>query len=158
MIDQGSAHGTFINGKPVSKGVPTQLTMQVNRLSFGASTRMYVLKQQGNNEGGNLKRHGQELGQQPFKKSRFAAEQVEIDKAEKAVKGQFADVIKSELRPATPSANPGNTTSGKAEQHAPARTKPEYQKFVASHLKRPPAYGTSLYDALPPEKQKNGML
>ena len=111
-----------------------------------------------NKDGGHLKRHAQELGQQPFKKSRFAAEQAELDEAEKAAKGQFADVIKSELRPAAPSANPGNTTSVKAEQHAPTRIKPEYQKFVASHLKRPPAYGTSLYDALPPEKQKADML
>ena len=157
--------GTYMNHTMVAskhingmQGVPTQLTMQADRLSFGASTRMYVLKQHGNKESGHLKRHAQEQGQQAFKKSRFAAEQAELDKAEKEVKGQFADVIKSELRPAAPSAIPGNITSVKAEQHAPARTKPEYQKFVASHLKRPPAYGTSLYDALPPEKQKPGIL
>ena len=123
------------------------------KVLFGASTRQYVLQYQSNK---HLKRSADaDDNMQPRKQGRFGDDHAELDRPEALpLKGQFADVIKSELRPAPTAASPSNPTPAKAQQEAPARTKPDFQKFVSSHLKRP-AVGQagSLYDRLPPEKQ-----
>lgn len=85
--------------------------------------------------------------------------QAKLDGAQAAdggMKGQFADVIKTEVRPAQVLKGHG-TPPAKLQvtcQRPPARTQPEFQKFMSGHLKRPPTVGqgSSLYDALPPEK------
>ena len=135
-----------------------QITLQAGKVLFGASTRLYVLKQKANAQG-HLKRSAHMESLQPSKQARLDEVAIEAGTLEMPLKGQFADVIKSEVRPAQSAASPGNPVSAKNQQQAPARTKPEFQKFVASHLKRPPAFGqgSSLYDRLPPEKQTGTM-
>ncbi len=135
------------------QGVPAQVVLGAKVL-FGASTRQYVLQHQSNKQG-HLKRSADDDNMQPRKQGRFGNDHAELDRPDALpLKGQFADVIKSELRPAQTAASPSNPTPAKAQQEAPARTKPDFQKFVSSHLKRP-AVGQagSLYDRLPPEKQ-----
>ena len=95
--------------------------------------------------------------------SQHPAKQAKLDGAQATpaaenAKGQFADVIKSEVRKAPASASPGISSAIKS-QKPPARTKPEFKKFMSSHWKRPPdlGKGSSLYDALPPEKQTNAV-
>ena len=84
-----------------------------------------------------------------------------LPQAAESTKGQFADVIKTEVRPVQSTTGQGIPTPSRSQQdtsqHAPARTKPEFQKFMSGHLKRPPAsgQGSSLYDALPPEKTRS---
>ncbi|DBA67149.1 TPA: hypothetical protein ACH3X2_001469 [Trebouxia sp. C0005] len=157
LVDQGSAHGTSVNGRPTVKGVPAQVGLGAKVL-FGASTRQYVLQRQSNKQG-HLKRSADDDNMQPRKQGRLAHDHAELDRPDTLpLRGQFADVIKSELRPAQTAASPSNPTPAKAQQDAPARTKPDFQKFVSSHLKRP-AVGQagSLYDRLPPEKQTKPM-
>ncbi len=128
------------------------------RLLFGASTRLYVLKQK-TSLAGNLKRGANEAQAPPSKHARLHGDHAELNTADLPLKGQFADVIKTEVRPAQSAASPGNPTPARSQQNAPARTKPEFQKFVASHLRQPPVFGqgSSLYDRLPPEKQTSIM-
>lgn len=96
--------------------------------------------------------HGE--AERPTKQAKLTGAQP----AAESMKGQFADVIKTEVRPVQLNTGHGVPTPFKpplvTSQHAPARTKPEFQKFMSGHLKRPPAFGqgSSLYDALPPEK------
>lgn len=152
IVDQGSAHGTSVNGRSIVKGIPAQVGLG-GKVLFGASTRQYVLQHQSNKQG-HLKRSADD-DVQPRKQGKLGNDRAELDRSDALpLKGQFADVIKSELRPAQTAASPSNPTPAKAQQEAPARTKPDFQKFVSSHLKRP-AVGQagSLYDRLPPEKQ-----
>lgn len=138
------------------QGAPTHITIG-SKVLFGASTRLYVLTHR-NNHLGHLKRAAEGAVLQPRKQGRFDEGHADVDRsAPEPVKGQFADAIKSELRPAQTTASPTNPTP-KSQQEMPARTKPEFQKFVASHLKRPAVgQGSSLYDRLPPEKQTTTM-
>lgn len=152
IVDQGSAHGTSVNGRSVVKGIPAQVGLG-GKVLFGASTRQYVLQHQSNKQGHLNRSAGDDV--QPRKQGKLGNDHAELDRSDALpLKGQFADVIKSELRPAQTAASPSNPTPAKAQQEAPARTKPDFQKFVSSHLKRP-AVGQagSLYDRLPPEKQ-----
>ena len=139
------------------QGVPAQVVLGAKVL-FGASTRQYVLQHQSNKQG-HLKRSADDDNMQPRKQARLGNDHAELDRSDALpLKGQFADVITSELRPAQTAASPSNPAPAKAQQEAPARTKPDFQKFVSSHLKRP-AVGQagSLYDRLPPEKQTKPM-
>ena len=138
------------------QGAPTHITIG-SKVLFGASTRLYVLTHR-NNHQGHQKRAAEGAVLQPRKQGRFDEGHADLDRsAPEPVKGQFADAIKSELRPAQTTASPTNPTpnpTAKSQQEMPARTKPEFQKFVASHLKRPAVgQGSSLYDRLPPKKQ-----
>lgn len=70
-------------------------------------------------------------------------------------RGQFAHLVRSETRPAHSAASPATTSfSSKDRETDSVRTKPDFQKFVASHLKRPPVSPGGLYDMLPPEKSR----
>lgn len=181
MVDQGSAHGTFVNGEkavkvntaiaatPVqsklhwltygsSQGVPTPITAAAGKVLFGASTRLYILRL---NEGSTARKRGaHEEIERPTKQAKVDGSHA-LPEAAESSKGQFADVIKTEVRPAQINTGHGIPTPSRSQQvtnqHSPARTKPEFQKFMSSHLKRPPAFGqgSSLYDALPPEKKNS---
>lgn len=150
MIDQGSAHGTVVNGKLAVKGVPVPVTAALGKILFGASTRLYVLKH--SMPASPQKRSAYEELERPTKQAKLDGAQ-----AAESTKGQFADVLKTEVRPVQVLKGHGAPQPSKLQstsQHPPARTKPEFQRFMSGHLKRPPAFGqgSSLYDALPPEK------
>ena len=138
----------------LSQGVSTPITAAAGKLLFGASTRLYILRLK---EGVSpLKRGAYEESERPTKQAKLDGAQP-APQAVDSTKGQFADVIKTEVRPAQVNIGHGMPPPAKLQhvtsQHPPARTKPEFQKFMSSHLKRPPAFGQgSLYDALPPEK------
>ena len=69
--------------------------------------------------------------------------------------GQFAHLVRSETHPAQSAASPGSAVpSNKDREPDSVRTKPDFQKFVSNHLKRPPVVSGGLYDMLPPEKSR----
>lgn len=132
------------------------ITSAAGKILFGASTRQYILRR---NEGSSAhKRGAHEETERSTKQAKLDGAQGVHQTAE-IPKGRFADVIKTEVQVAqvpprqavSAPSRPQQVTS----QHPPARTKPEFQKFMSGHLKRPPAFGqgSSLYDALPPEKK-----
>lgn len=130
--------------------MPVPLTAALGKILFGASTRLYVLKH--DKTASPHKRGAHEDLERPTKQAKLEGAQ-----AAESTKGQFADVLKTEVRPAQVLKGHGTPPPSKLQstnQHPPARTKPEFQKFMSGHLKRPPAFGqgSSLYDALPPEK------
>ena len=103
------------------------------------------------------KRNAHEETERPTKQAKVDGSHG-VTQAAGSTKGQFANVVKTEVRPAQTTTGHGVPTPSKPQQitsqNPPARTKPEFQKFMSGHLKRPPALGqgSSLYDALPPEK------
>lgn len=133
----------------VVQGVPHPFS-PTDIMTFGASTRTYHLQLPGNSR----KRHAEDMLPPSDDK---VARSVAATAGPKGIshaagKGRFADLVHYEVHPAQHPAQP--TPQKTAEKQVPAsRNQPQFQKFVAQHLKRPPVSPAgSLYDQLPPER------
>ena len=121
---------------------------------FGAATTLYILRL---NAGSSV--HKRDAHEKTEKQAKVDGSHASPQAAE-STNGQFADVFKTEVRPAQSHTGQGIPTPSRSQQvtsqHAPAQSKPEFQNFMSGHLERPPAFGqeSSLYDALPLEKTK----
>ena len=137
------------------QGVPTLLKIGVDTFAFGASTRVYML-QRTSSSNTLPKRSSDAVLAQPSKRLKSDGSDNAHTSADRQPQGQgqFAHLVRTETYPAQPDANPAasapNNTS--KESSDSIRTKPDFQKFVSKHLKRPPVSSGGLYDMLPPEK------
>lgn len=108
-------------------------------------------------EGSNmpLKRSSDAQPSHTSKRSKADDSSAAQQSADAYTQGQFAHLVKSETHPAQSAASPGSAVpSNKDREPDSVRTKPDFQKFVSNHLKRPPVISGGLYDMLPPEKSR----
>lgn len=142
------------------QGVLAILQPGIDKFSFGASTRGYMLQQTLTTQttGTHIKRNGDALPTQASKRHRAdVGNDTQLDSSTQLheAEGQFANVVRSEIRPAQAAADLSSPSlSNKVREAESVRTKPDFQKFVSSHLKRPPVSPGGLYDMLPPEKSR----
>ena len=121
----------------------------------GAATRLCILRLIAGSSAHT--RGANEKTKRPTKQAKVDGSHA-LPQAAESTKRQIADVINTEVQPAQSNTGQGIPTPSRSQQvtsqHAPVRSKPEFQKFMSGHLEHPPAFGqgSSLNDALPPEK------
>ena len=130
------------------------LSLSSDKMVFGASTRVYVLRHQTAVSQGNSKRGGDALLGPASKQARVAGSPTS-QASDGNSTGQFAHLVKSSVQPLQSAVSPMGSAPVSKQDTGSARTKPDFQKFASEHLKRAPVQSSSgLYDMLPPAKTK----